>query len=84
MKTRCPYCKRSYTVEDEFEGQMIPCPGCNELFRIRQDGQRVFKVAEHKPEPEPSFWEKNRRWIIIGGAVAGAVLLAVILACVLM
>ena len=44
----------------------------------------VFKVAEHKPEPEPSFWEKNRRWIIIGGAVAGAVLLAVVLACVLM
>ncbi len=78
MKTRCPYCKRSYNVEDEFEGQMIPCPGCNRLFRILQDGQAVFKVAEHRPEPEPAFWEKNRRRIII----AGAVLLAVISCCV--
>lgn len=84
MKTKCPYCKKTYKVEDEFEGQTIPCPECDNLFRITPAGQVVFKVAEPKPEAEPTFFEKNKQIILISAAAAGAVLLAVILCLVLL
>ena len=58
---------------------MIPCPGCGQLFRIRPDGQTVFKVAEPRPEPEPDFFEKYRKQIVIGGTAAGVLLLVLIL-----
>lgn len=83
MKTRCPYCKSSYHVEDEFEGQTIPCPGCDNLFRIIPEGGIVFNVAQPKKQNESSFFEKNKR-MIIAGVVTGAVLLTALVLCLVL
>lgn len=74
MKIRCPYCKSSYHVEDEFEGQTIPCPGCDNLFRIIPEGRIVFNTAPPKKQNDFSFFDKNKR-MIIAGVVTGTVLL---------
>lgn len=38
METNCPHCNKINTFNDQFSGQMVTCPDCENLFILKNDG----------------------------------------------
>jgi hypothetical protein len=49
VQTRCPSCKRSLKLADNFEGKSIRCPACKNVFRMETPLEEVIPVEEPDP-----------------------------------
>jgi hypothetical protein len=53
IKTRCPGCKKDYTLSDALAGKRVRCKQCTETFLVRAPGPPPNVVDEMEEAPPP-------------------------------
>jgi hypothetical protein len=88
----CPGCKKRFTVSEKFAGQEGPCPKCKETIKIPELGDQVVvhapedagpKDAKGRAVSKPILREETKFSPKIAAAIAGGVVLVLVLAIIL-
>lgn len=76
---RCPGCDSRVEVELEHEGRKVACPDCDETFTVPRRSRRDDEGDDAPKRKKKKGRKKSTgpNWALIGGLIAGVVLLTV-------
>jgi hypothetical protein len=79
---RCPECDSRVEVEPDTEGRKVICPDCDERFTVPRRSHRDDDGDRDDAPPKKKRKQRRKEptgpnWVLIGGLVAGVVLLTV-------